>query len=628
MATAKSDCGCHDAGAPGSSTPSASGASAHTVFVPRDAVGYAAGAPAASDGGTTVFGGFRGLNPQDGLFLRGEHLAAIQDYSRALTSTLATASGTGIVHGLGVALTDDGLVISPGLAISPHGRLLMLSRAVTVPLDDAHLPAVTADGFWRVELHWAWQTSGSSPAFGSLCASDCSTDGGMIRPWRDEGVAIRIVADSLAGLGAISGGLQRANWLSSAYFERERSNGRPWLVPGTPDAAIAPLASRDWMDATPLPDEAGVPLAVLYPSDTSEASGILLQVWTARRLIDGPAASAQWKARLAMRPWPVFLAQILQFETELIAAVRAVAKLDASIQVDLAATHEKIASLLEVHSAVADMFENLHNKSVANYAGVKKVQGAYEKAQDAAAHAAEDYAIPAILGIGELPPAGYLPVPVRGATEEVLADFFGDQVDLDIRRLRADQVADEVLAAQHRDRIPLHPMDGGKTKVKVDILVPADPADLPALHTPAYDWVAFVRRGPQPERSTVEYESVHVYVQDVGEIQFSDVDVSELAEKLRPEPGKELGIVQYPIGSWECPHQSIADRILEYLNKSDNPPRGILALTAEQRELAAVRAGLLWMSVDSAMPPLPIHVHENDDEMIILLLGQSENPIG
>lgn len=514
MATTKSDCGCHDAGASGSSTPSASGASAHTVSVPRDPVGYAAGAPAATDGGTaagtTVFGGFRGLNPQDGLFLRGEHLAAIQDYSRALTAALATASGTGIVHGLGVGLTEDGIVVSPGLAISPHGRLLMLSRAVTVPLDDAHLPAVMTDGFWRVELHWAWQTSGSSPTYGNLCASDCGTDGAMIRPWRDEGVEIRIVADSLAGLGAISGGLQRANWLSSAYFERERSNGRPWLVPGTPNAAIAPLASRDWMDATPLPDEAGVPLAVLYPSDTSEASGILLQVWTARRLVDGPAASAQWKARLAMRPWPVFLAQILQFETELIAAVRAVAKLDASIQVDLAATHEKIAGLLEVHSAVADMFEHLHNKSVANYAGVKKVLGAYEKAQDAAPRAADEYAFPAILGIGELPPAGYLPVPARGATEDVFKDFFGDHVDLDIRRLRADQVADEVLAAQHRDRIPLHPLDGEKTKVTVDILVPADPADLPALRTPAYDWVAFVRRGPEPQRSTVEYERVHV----------------------------------------------------------------------------------------------------------------------
>lgn len=118
-------------------------------------------------------------------------------------------------------------------------------------------------------------------------------------------------------------------------------------------------------------------------------------------------------------------------------------------------------------------------------------------------------------------------------------------------------------------------------------------------------------------------------MQDVGEFPFNDVDaVAERAKELRSEPGKELGIVEYPIRSWECPHQSIADRILEYLDEFDNPPRGILALTAEQRELAAVRAGLLWMSVDSAMKPLPIHVHENDDEAIIILLGQSENPIG
>ncbi|WP_298942627.1 hypothetical protein [uncultured Microbacterium sp.] len=633
MTTTTSDCGCHDSTASGSTKPAAAGVAARPVFVPKDAViGATPAAPAASaTTGTTVFGGFRGLNPQDGLFLRGEHLAAIQDYSRALTSALATASGTGIVHGLGVALTDDGLVVSPGLAISPRGGLLMLPLAVTIPLDDPPLPAISDDGFWRVELHWASRTSGSVPAYGSLCARDCGTDGATIRPWRDEGVEIRIVPDSLDGFGAVSGALRRGNWLSSAYFERERSNAHPWLVPGTPDADIPPVSARDWADATPLPDESGVPLGVLYTSDPSESGGILLQVWTGRRLVDGPAASAQWRARLAMRPWPVFLAQILQFETEVLGAIRSVAKLDASIRVNLAATHERIATLLDMKTSVAELFDTLQNKSVENHAGVKKLHGAYEKVQDAAPAEADDYALPKVLGIGELPPAGYLPVPERGATAEVLADFFGDRVDVGIRQLRADQIADELLAAQHRDRIPLH--SSGDPKVKVDVLVPSDPADLPALRTPAYNWVAFVRRGPQAEQTEVDIEPVPVHVKDVGEFTFDDPKaVGALAEKLREDPGDAIGTVDFPIDSWECPRDPIAERILDALTGFDNTPQALLALTTGRRELAAVRAGLLWMSVDSGAPRLPIHVHETEEpERIIILLGQrqrlTDNPI-
>src|SRR5437879_4748787 len=55
-------------------------------------------------GPATVSGDITSLNPSDGLFLRAEHLNAIQNYERALSLAGGIGGGTGVVYGFEASL--------------------------------------------------------------------------------------------------------------------------------------------------------------------------------------------------------------------------------------------------------------------------------------------------------------------------------------------------------------------------------------------------------------------------------------------------------------------------------------------------------------------------------------------
>ncbi len=594
MTTTKSDCGCADTK---TTTPRATRTTpAAAARTPRATVATG-GTTNPADGGTVVLDGFRALNPVDGLFLRAEHLSAIQDYAKALANALATAGGAGVVHGLGVTLTGSDVEVSPGLAVTPHGQLLRLASTVRITLDDDHLPVRPPNGFWRVELFGASATSGSAPVYGSLCNDGCGDgDGSTIQPWRDEGVEIRLTADSLPGLDGVA--LERRpNWLASAYFERERSSGQPWLTPAAAASPIAPLLSHDWEDATALPGEQGVSLALVQAVD----GAYRLDVWAARRLVDGPLAAASWRNRLAMRPWSVFLAQVLQFEAELAASGA-----QNELLTDVGAAHYE-ATAKELLEETQRFISGLSEKDPLRARKVfQRLEEVVEKAADAPAGEGGPASASAQLGIGELPPAGYLQVDQsRKDLEPVVRAFFGDQVDVRFRRLRADQVPDEVLAAQSRDRIPLDPVPG--TRPKVDVLIPAEPADKVELAAAAYDWVAFVRRGPEeattqappPETENVE---VYLYVVDQGNADRFDREFTD-ADLKQAQLG-DIGSLTFPKGSWAYPGGAVARKVLDALQGSR--PLTLVALTkGDDTPLAAVRAGLFGTSLDSGAP-LPV----------------------
>ena len=614
MTTTKSDCGCDDTASP--STP------AHTRPVTgatptgwTSATGTAASPTPATAGGTVVLGGFQGLNPVDGLFLRADHLKLIQDYARSLTTALATASGPGVVHGLGVRLAKDGLEVSPGLAVSPRGRLLLLSTTVRIPLDAGHVPPRPPDGFWRVELHWATGTSGSAPVYGSLCNDTCADGGTTIQPWRDEGVEIRIVVDSIPGLDAVTFA-RRRNWLASAYFERERAGGQPWLVPVGAGSRVS-LWSHDWEDATQLPQEAGVPLALLQNSEKAYE----LDVWAARRLVDGSSANATWRDRLAMRPWSVFLAQILQFEAE-ITGLTLEGPQQASADVSVAHYYQETAKdLLEETRRfleavkVTDPFRSRDS--------FQRLEEVVQKTQENPMAATQAPPLATQLGLGELPPAGYLNVHnTPDAIEGDLLAFFGPNVDLRLRPLRADQVADEVMAAQHRDRIPLAPLKGRRPQV--DVLIPALPADKAELYADAYGWVAFVRRGPEIHTTPVppepETEDVGVYLLFDGEPQrfaqeFTAADVKRAMET-------RMGTLTFPKGGWAYPGGDVARETLASLQGAE--AFALIGLTAgEDRPLVATRAGLFGTSLDSGNP-LPVYAFGKEplEAIVVVALVQ------
>ncbi|MGC5075653.1 hypothetical protein [Agrococcus sp. DT81.2] len=516
-------------------------------------------------------------------------------------------------------IDDDELVVSPGLAISPRGRVLLLRRVLRIPLDASHLPALPVDGYWKVEIHWAWDTSGSAPAYGDLCGDGCADGSSTIRPWRDEGVEVRIEPEALRGFDAVPDARLRANWLSSAYFERERVNGGPWLVPGTPGAPIPPLRSRDWVEPTPAPDERGVPLAILYGEKGSDDTGYRVQMWTARRLADGAAAHATWQSRLGMRRWSVFLAQILQFEAELIEAT-GVDSSDRGVLGDIGPLHDShrmaktLLDALQHFDAQVGPRDPLRNQ--ARFRDLEQALIASERdplVQPGGPPLAEEY------GFGELPAAGYISMDehgedVRGAAEA----FFGAAADLRVRRLRADQVADEVLAAQHRDRIPLRPI--GEPLPQVDILVPVVPADKVSVKTPSYGWVAFVRRGPEPELpDVVDEEITHVDVSLFIDNEFTtDFSTSRLDDIEKATLKEPIGRQTYPFGRWEYPGSEVAattrDRLIHFR------PVAILAFADGDAPLAASRAGLFWMSLDSGSADLPIYAFGDRSRHAIVIV--------
>jgi hypothetical protein len=261
-------------------------------------------------GGTpaTVGGGITRLNPSDGLFLRAQHLTVMEDYALALAQSAALAAGTGVVYGYRAWLDGTVLKVDPGLAIGPDGRPLRSTQEATVDISDL---TAQADGFYVVEVSPASWDYGQENVYGNLCNDPCSSSA-AIHPFQAEGIAINLRADSMPGLKS-QGDYQQRNWLASRYYERERERGGPWLVPGTAGSKIAGIATLDFSTATEAPEGNAVPIAALLNSGGSW----LVDLWIARRDLGDPAPRRAWQSKLAMRPWDVFIAQVLQFQAQL-----------------------------------------------------------------------------------------------------------------------------------------------------------------------------------------------------------------------------------------------------------------------------------------------------------------------
>src|SRR6185437_16223738 len=203
-------------------------------------------AAADSASASTASSGIRRLNPADGLFLRSEHLNQMQAYSRELALAAGIAGGTGVCYGYQLSLSDNQLLVTPGLALDAAGLPLRTGEQVSIELDGLATPA---GRFWLVEVIADQPVpSDNEPVYGNLCGDPCS--GSSIQPWLDNAVRIVVSArDTLPGLASIAPGLAR-NWLASAYFEQERRAGPPWLTPDQ-SGAVAPILQLPWSDAQP-----------------------------------------------------------------------------------------------------------------------------------------------------------------------------------------------------------------------------------------------------------------------------------------------------------------------------------------------------------------------------------------
>lgn len=570
----------------------------------------------AESGGTPdlIGGGITRLNASDGLFLRAQHLNTMEDYALELSRAVGVAAGTGVVYGYHVRLDGSTLKVAPGLAMGPNGQPLRSKGVAEVDISKLTL---AEDEFIVVEVGPADWDFGQENMYGNLCTDPCS-QGGQIQPYRAEGITIKLHHETMPGLSAEPDLLKR-NWLASAYYEREREQAGPWLVPYAPGTPVPALATRDFSSATAAPGGKAVPLAALLQLD----SGWVVDVWIARRDLGDPAPRRAWQWRLAMRPWDVFIAQVLQFQAQFNADYQA-----AQRQPARAGAADDIAKVV---TELRGGWERQRIKPGWLTKGISELEKVAGDVAEASQPGLRDQ------GFYELPPAGYLPAPPAKAdlTTYVTA-LFGGYVDLRIRHCRADYAVRAVEQAQHLDRIPLDPSLQRGTP-HVDVLVPSDLADLDVLYADSYPWLAFVRRAKPVRQARVD--EVAVYLVNAGH-EDPDQVALEIAEHRRP-PETAPMMVSYPADTYAVPtpHEAY-DKVHETLNEAFKKIKNLklagvgLASAEDRQPLAAVRAFLFLVGAPPGGGRLEVgeimagYHNGLKPEVIVIVYGQGKRSPG
>ena len=154
------------------------------------------------------------------------------------------------------------------------------------------------------------QLSGQSEVLGRLCDDGCAapTD----RPYVVDGVAVWVTPLQNLDLASLAGVTSAANHLrsqvASAYFADERESAGSLLY-------AAGLRMPAWCrGAFPSVEPEGVAVAVLGWNGSAVT---LLDGWTARRELMEASPRRYWDGLMELRPWSVFMAQVLQFQCQL-----------------------------------------------------------------------------------------------------------------------------------------------------------------------------------------------------------------------------------------------------------------------------------------------------------------------
>lgn len=529
-----------------------------------------------SDGTASTSGGLVRMNFFDGLFLRAEHLNVVQDYARDLARSVGAASGPGVVEGLGLTLESDRLLADAGLAIAADGHVLRAAVPMSYALGDLQ---VATDTFWWVQLEPAEWTYGDEAVQGLLCDDPCS-GGSTHQSRRVEGVRLCLQAASETGLDGVTRG--KRSWLASRRFQAERHDAGGWPDPADPP----PTSSPPQRNTAP---ENVVRLGVLCPPKADR--GWQLDVWTARRDRGDPPPTRYWQWHLGMRPWDVFIAQVLQFQAEL-ADLSPVSDPGARVRGDALLKH--LAELLgRLHATDQDQAEEQdqgYDGDVAQEVDQLRA-GLTEELADltgGVAALATGRTL-AELGFVELPPAGFLPCAgaTRAEIRRELEDLLGDPAYLDrVCTCTIGDLGGLLAAAQHRPRLSLAapPAPGSGLAVYVPIL----------NERPAFGWVLFTREDgtvcPEATPDQAAPDEVDVYVPD---------QPGEPPQHGQRPDGAPTATLRYPAGTWAVPEGGGdgSGRVFEAVQKlfADGVVVAVDAwvTTEVRRPLGALRAALL-----------------------------------
>lgn len=559
---------------------------------------------APEDDDATAGGGITRVHAFDGLFLRAEHLERMQDYARELACAVGAAGGDGVVWGYGLALDGTTLQVDPGLAIDSGGRPLRATEPMSVDLSDLEL---SPERYIVVAVTRASWPFGQEAVQGVLCDDPCS-GGSSARPYVAEGVAVTTTTLVDGPLAAVQAD-DRRSWLASRLYAAERVASDGWPAQGG-----AGLFDRDWHPGG-APDGAppGVPLGVLIPGDGEW----ILDTWAARRDRDATPPTSTWQWRLGMRPWSVFVAQVLQLQAqlgELLGAGSALSR--ASYLEDLIGRLDGIGDQIMKRNR-KETLEDVDELSRAVRTG-------------GLGQAIAMAAVPPLvsMGIGELPPAGFLPVLGAGTREgvgEAVREQLGGASDVRVCVGRIGDVGGFLAGAQHRERIPL---DRKGRDAVVDVLWVEDSQS---------DWVAFVRRDGLDCGSAAAplvTEPVEVHVVDIETQRSEHAAWRRYLEDPGPEGPPPLTgpgvIVDYPVRTWALPEgdaYATVVRLLAKLAEDDREVRAVAVVRDEvRRPLGVARTMLLTVQCTESDTELEVRVVSavGPTEAVVLLVGDRE----
>ncbi|MGH3933451.1 MAG: hypothetical protein ACRDS1_00465 [Pseudonocardiaceae bacterium] len=446
----------------------------------------------------------------DGKFLRAAGFRLDQEYVRSLVALSNQATGSGVVHGFDVARAGgDRLRVEGGLALAASGRVVYLPQRVELPIAElitrstgtfdpssSPEPGVAAFGrcppdqpagpdvtvparpLYVLTVAGIEALCGEGERFGQLCEDACATE--TDRSKVVEGVCFRVRELTLALPASTAvpfGNEHLRSRVASAYFELERTAVAS-MISG------AGLANPVWCAAAEGIGGEEVALAVF---DRGGAVTSFVDGWIARRELIETTPRRYWAQRMAMRPWDVFLAQVLQFQCQLLdlgagGAGGGIADPCAGERDALAAVQEILApgAVGSLPPDVLSRVEAVRTKITAVLSGGQR-------------SASGSLLIDG--GIVTVPAAGYLPTSLaRDVTEQVRA-LFGPGVDLRFCAVRPDFVPEALLEAQHMERISLtRGLDNPEDREEVDVLVPGgEVIDAPGATISAFTGMGRIR---------------------------------------------------------------------------------------------------------------------------------------
>lgn len=457
----------------------------------------------------------------DGQFLRAASLTTEQDYHRHALQLANVAGGWGAVHGFGIALAGDSLNVSPGLGVTPNGQLVLAGSDMKAKLADllsaakppspsgkaqfdacleAKAPTATASvglQVYEITVGPIEGLCGNEAVFGKLCETACASD--SRRPYWREGVVLRLRPVNLdlrqsASVPATTAHMR--NRVASAYFARE---------PGQPPSLLsaAGLASGVWCERAQLYHRDELVIGLLW----RDAGVARIDAWAGRRERMDTQPRAYWQGRMAMRPWNIYTAQILQFQCQLSGLFDANSPVLTPAD-DCDRIREALGDARHEIEALLKRFE-ASSKGLAFKSGgresVKRLEAVSAAYKSSYADLAGLSGKLAGIGVGgtalprqrmlinagffELPPAGYLPVSPGSDVRPQCERMFGEGVALHFHAVRPDEIAHLVEEAEHLDRISLtRGLDDPARVEQVEVFVPEGRSSLSPAKSPGEWW--------------------------------------------------------------------------------------------------------------------------------------------